>query len=266
MINDVNKQSSGSLTVVGVGIALGQTTLEAKAHIEQADKVYYLVSNPTAIRWLEQLNVTSESLYSTYEIGKPRIVSYKEMIERILASVRQGLNVCAAFYGHPGIFAYPGHEAIKIARREGYTACMLPGVSSEDYLFAELGVDPSQYGCQSFEATDFLISSPIFNSASMLILWQVGMIGEPSFQHKSKKLEIGIELLLERLLPEYGPDHVITVFEGAMFPVCESKILDIPLGRIRDAKLNAVSTLYIPPCRPRTTEWDVIRQFGMEPG
>jgi len=265
-MNDVNEQSSGSLTVVGIGIALGQTTLEAKAHIEQADKVYYLVSNPTAIRWLEQLNATSESLYSTYEIGKPRMISYKEMIERILSSVRQRLNVCAAFYGHPGIFAYPGHEAIKIARSEGYTARMLPGVSAEDYLFAELGVDPAQCGCQSFEATDFLISSPVFDPASMLVLWQVGVVGDTSFQHKSKKLEVGIELLLERLLPEYGPDHVITVFEGAMFPVCESKILHMPLERLRDAKLSAVSTLYIPPCRLGTTDFDVIRQLEMDQG
>ncbi|EDN70742.1 Uroporphyrin-III C/tetrapyrrole (Corrin/Porphyrin) methyltransferase [Beggiatoa sp. PS] len=263
-MNDVNKQPSGYLTVVGVGIALGQTTLEAKAHIEQADKVYYLVSNPTAIRWLELLNVTSESLYSAYEIGKPRMVSYEEMVERMLASVRQGLGVCAAFYGHPGIFAYPGHKAIKIARREGYTARMLPGVSAEDYLFAELGIDPSLYGCQSFEATDFLISSPVFDPASMLVLWQVGVVGDTSFQPKSKKLEIGIELLLERLLPEYGSDHVITIFEGTMFPVCESKILRMPLGHLRDAELNAVSTLYIPPCRPGTTDVDVIRQFGMD--
>lgn len=35
---------SGSLTVVGIGISLGQTTLEAKAHIEQADKVHFWVA------------------------------------------------------------------------------------------------------------------------------------------------------------------------------------------------------------------------------
>jgi hypothetical protein len=33
---------------------------------------------------------------------------------------------------------------------------MLPGISAEDCLFADLGIDPGIYGCQSYEATDFL--------------------------------------------------------------------------------------------------------------
>jgi hypothetical protein len=34
---------------------------------------------------------------------------------------------------------------------------MLPAVSAEDCLFADLGVDPGAAGCQSHEAADFLI-------------------------------------------------------------------------------------------------------------
>lgn len=41
------------------------------------------------------------------------------MIERILQSVRSGGMTCAIFYGHPGVFVYPAHEAIRRARAEG---------------------------------------------------------------------------------------------------------------------------------------------------
>lgn len=157
----------GSLVVVGVGIALGQTTLEAKAHVEAADKVYYLVSNPSAVLWLEQLNATAESLYSFYEVGKPRLQSYDDMVDRVVSAVRAGQAVCAAFYGHPGVFADPGHRAVKVARSEGYPARMLPGVSAEDYLFADLGIDPSRCGCQSYEASDFLICGRLFDPTAV---------------------------------------------------------------------------------------------------
>jgi uncharacterized protein YabN with tetrapyrrole methylase and pyrophosphatase domain len=257
-------KKSGSLVVVGVGIALGQTTLEAKAHIEQADKVYYVISNPAAKHWLEKLNPNSESLYSLYETGKQRIKTYDEMVERVLSAVRQGQDVCAAFYGHPGVFADPGHRAVKIARSEGYSARMLPGVSAEDYLFAELGIDPSRCGCQSFEVTDFLIYSRIYDPTAVVILWQLGAIGDTSFQFKSTKMLIGLKILLERLLPVYGPEHLVTIYEGAMFPVCESKILRIPLRSLMEAEVNTISTLYIPPKRPAAPDLALVRQLGLD--
>jgi hypothetical protein len=34
---------------------------------------------------------------------------------------------------------------------------MLPAISAEDCLFADLGVDPADHGCPSYEATDFLV-------------------------------------------------------------------------------------------------------------
>jgi precorrin-6B methylase 1 len=85
--------------------------------------------------------------------GEPHNYAYDRMVERILSYVRRGLNVCVVFYGHPGVFVHPGHESIRRARIEGFSACILPGISAEDCLFAELGIDPSKNG-QSFEATE----------------------------------------------------------------------------------------------------------------
>ena len=35
---------------------------------------------------------------------------------------------------------------------------MLPAISAEDCLFADVGIDPAMTGCQSYEATDFMIN------------------------------------------------------------------------------------------------------------
>ena len=53
--------------------------------------------------------------------------STSEMVEEILAAVREGKRVCAVFYGHPGVYVKPSHEAVRRARKEGFEARMLPG-------------------------------------------------------------------------------------------------------------------------------------------
>lgn len=99
----------------------------------------------------------------------------------MLREVRNGLDVVGAFYGHPGVFVNPSHRALAIAKSEGYRAKMLPGVSAEDCLFADLGIDPANPGCLTYEASDFLLREKPLNIYCHLVLWQVGCIGVPDF-------------------------------------------------------------------------------------
>ena len=99
------------------------------------------------------------------------------MAEAILEPVRAGKRVCAAFYGHPGVFVLPSHDAIARARAEGFDAAMQPGVSAEDCLVADLGVDPAVNGLQSYEASDFLRRRPAIEPTTALVLWQIGVVG-----------------------------------------------------------------------------------------
>ena len=99
----------------------------------------------------------------------------------MLQPVRNGLKVVGVFYGHPGVFTLPSRRAIAIAQSEGYSAQMLPGISSEDCLFADLLVDPSIPGAQSVEATDLLLRERPLLTSSHVIIWQVGCVGRFDF-------------------------------------------------------------------------------------
>src|SRR5262245_3102696 len=144
---------TGSLQVVGTGYLIaGHATPQAVAAMRRAEKLFYLVGDRPTRAWLESLNPSAESLQDSYAVGKRRSCSYQGMVARILARLRQGLDVCAAFYGHPGVMAIPSHVAIRQAREEGYDAWMLPAISAADCLYADLGIDPGAQGCQSFEA------------------------------------------------------------------------------------------------------------------
>jgi uncharacterized protein YabN with tetrapyrrole methylase and pyrophosphatase domain len=239
---------SGSLTVVGTGIRLvGQVTLETLSCIERAQKLFYLVGDPVMEDWLRERNPNAESLLDFYDYGKPRVRTYREMVERILSEVRRGLDVTAAFYGHPGVFADPSHKAIRRARREGYRAVMLPGISAEDCLIADLGVDPGDWGSQHFEATYFLYWKPRFDTRSALILWQIGVIDEESIRRESNM--VGFRKVVRMLQRHYPATHRVFVYEAKWYPVCEPTITKVPLRDLGSVHVPLAATLYVPPYR-----------------
>jgi uroporphyrin-III C-methyltransferase len=254
----------GSLTIVGTGfLAVGQTTPEAVVCIKRAEKLFHMVSDPVARYWLKELNPTAESLHGCYAEGKPRNVSYAEMAERMLAPVRQGQEVCAAFYGHPGVFVTPSHDAIRQARLEGHGARMLPGISAEDCLVADLGVDPSEFGCQSFEATYFLTRKLRFDPHCALILWQIGVVGVTSYQKNDLWSQEGVEILQEFLLEHYPADHQVTVYQAPQLPVFPPIIQTVPLAGLSSAKVTVASTLWVPPAGLPPLDHEMLGRLSM---
>jgi Tetrapyrrole (Corrin/Porphyrin) Methylases len=245
----------GSLIVVGTGIrTVGQLTVEAIAWMRRADKILYVIGDPIAEAAIAELNrENAESLSVMYGENKPRLQTYNEMVERILECVRAGMTTCLACYGHPGVFVYPSHEAIRRARAEGYEAKMLPGISAEDCLFADLGVDPGISGCQSYEATDFLANGRRIDPTSSVILWQIGVVGDATFKRNGYDLS-AFPLLIERLLEFYPPAHVAYLYEAAVFPGCEPVINPVPIQSLGQVPLSAGYTLYIPPAYPTAAD------------
>jgi precorrin-6B methylase 1 len=238
-----------SLVVVGTGIrAIGQLTMEAIAWIRIADKVFYLTPDPVACGMISHWNASAESLSRFYAEGKLRKKSYEEMVEEVMRCMRTGKRTCLVCYGHPGVFCWPGHEVIRQARREGFAAKMFPGVSSEDCLFADLGLDPATMGCQSFEATDFLCNERQVDPSSLLILWQIETIGI-SLTTRGRGNRPALPLLAERLCRIYGPDHKGILYVAPFQLLGEPRIRRLPLKRLVKAQLFASSTLCIPPGR-----------------
>jgi Tetrapyrrole (Corrin/Porphyrin) Methylases len=237
----------GSLTVVGTGyLVAGQMTPEAVDHCRKADKLFYVVDSVTAV-WLGQLNPSAESLAVYYAPGKPRFVTYDEMVERVLNTVRGGERVCFALYGHPGVFVHASHESIRRARQEGFEAKMLPGISAEDCLIADLGFDPG-HGCQTFEASRFVVRKRGPDPAVPLILWQIALIGTVDFDPNGTPAnKEGLKLLTKTLLKSYPRRHKVTIYEASPFPICEPRIDELPLCDLPNARVTTSSTLYVPP-------------------
>jgi len=252
----------GSLVVVGTGIRLvAQATLEAIANIKRAERVFYVVDDPVTEAWLRRLNPTSTALNHYYAEGKSRDTTYRQMATHLVNAVRAGARVCAAFYGHPGVFVDPSHEAIRRLRRSGYAARMLPGISTEDCLFADVGVDPGLHGCQSFEATDFLACRRRFDPTSALVLWQVGMLGEPSVRDDMQCRPERLAVLTAVLRRAYPARHKIVLYEAAQYPTFGPIIKRVALERLPRAVVWPATTIYVPPLPDRRADPKIMGWF-----
>ena len=241
----------GRLVIVGSGIkSIAQFTLEAVAYIEQADKVFYCVADPASEIFIESLNKNARDLYDLYDDGKPRIQTYTQMSEIMLRDVRQGLLVVGVFYGHPGVFVNPSHRALAIVALEGYEGQMLPGVSAEDCLFADLGIDPSRQGCQTLEATDLILRDRTLATDCHVILFQVGSVGDLGFNFTGFT-DTKFAVLVQRLSRDYGPEHELIHYVAAQLSIAEPvreryQIQELNKPEV-EKRVTGISTFYIPP-------------------
>jgi uncharacterized protein YabN with tetrapyrrole methylase and pyrophosphatase domain len=247
--------------VAGTGIRTGQLTVDAIAGIRSADRVHYLVAEPVARDAIASLHPSARSLADLYAPGKPRPDTYRDMVDRILESVRAGWRTCAVFYGHPGVFVDPAHVVVREARAAGFSARMLAGVSAEDCLFADLGVDPAGSGCQSYEATDFLVNNRRVDPTSPLVLWQVGVLGDRTFTLTVRSTS-GLAMLVERLTATYPRDHRVCVYEAAVLPGCEPRLDWVTLDALGPAALSIISTIYVPPSEPPRVDFALYLALG----
>lgn len=248
---------SGSLVCVGIGMTLGShITPLARSYIQSSDVVFTVLSDGVVEAWLSRMHPDVRSLQPLYREGKSRMDTYGQMVSTMLAEVRSGKKVCGAFYGHPGVFAWPSHKAIEIARSEGYRAHMEPGVSAEDCLFADLGIDPGKHGCQHHEASQLMLYRRKVDTSAYLILWQVGVAGDQSFARFSTGVAYR-RVLVDVLSQDYDVGHEVVIYRAATLPVQKPRIERIALGCLPEASLDIHVTLVVPPAKPLQLDHEI---------
>ncbi|NVJ50494.1 MAG: methylase [Gammaproteobacteria bacterium] len=241
-------ENKGYLYVVGTGLnTLNHITQEAKRHIAQSEHVFHLVPDPLGLSLLKSLNSNLHYLGDCYALTTDRIAAYQLMVKRVMTQLTTAHKVCVVFYGHPGIFVSPSHALIQQAKEQGYVAQMLPGISAEDCLFSDLGIDPASAGCQSYEASYFLLNQVTCNVQAPLILWQLGVLGDFAGERLTCDPK-ALELLQQKLGKVYPPQHPVTLYEAATLSLYEPRIETLPLAKLTEFNFSQRSTLFIPAC------------------
>lgn len=241
--------TNGQITCVGLGMTLGaHITPLGRDHIKQADVVFTGVSNHLIELWVQEMNTDVRSLQPLYRQGKDRRETYRQMVDVMMKEVRLGKRVVGAFYGHPGIFAWSGHNVIKEAKIEGFAAQMVPGISAEDCLYADMGIDPGTHGCQHYEASHIMFNQINIETSAYLVLWQIGIAGDQT----ASKFSTGREhrkLLSQILMERYPTVHRVAVYECPTIAIEQPRIDWVALNALASCDVSQHSTLVIPPSK-----------------
>src|SRR5580704_16060818 len=244
------RRPAGRLVLVGSGIvAVSHMTLEAIGQIKAADIVFYHATNGVAAAHIRQLNSNVVDLRQYHEDEKVRTITYIQMAELMLRQVRLGKKVVGVFHGHPGVLVMAARRALAIAEVQGYETHLLPAVSSIDCLFADLRVDPANYGVQILKAGSVLKSEVSLATAGHVVILQVGFVGDRTFSFTGFK-HTQHALFFQRLIEKYGKQHEAVFYVAANLPGFEPTIVPRPLADYLDPQLWATmgpGTLYLPP-------------------
>jgi tetrapyrrole methylase family protein / MazG family protein len=246
-----------ALVVVGSGIKfVSHLTTETKVHIEAADKILYLVNEPAMQAWLNQFT-DAESLDDLYFKHAVRKTAYKEITSYILKNLEKYAYVCVVLYGHPTVYAKPALDAVILAKQRGYYAEILPAISAENCLFADLLINPGASGSLSVEATALLKYRKKIDISYHVIIWQIGVIDAMGHAHLHDNTK-GIHKLFEYLKEFYDPKQEIILYQAAQYPGFNPSILRIDLHELPYTQFSNITTLYIPPVIKLNEEMDMV--------
>jgi len=252
----------GSLICVGTGIMLGaHLDPLSRNYLLEADVVFVLMADALTEQWLLQMHPDARSLQPYYQQGSSRQQSYQLMVAAMLAEVTAGKKVVGAFYGHPGVFAWVPHQAVKQARQQGYFSKMLPAISAEDCLYADLGIDPGRYGCQLYECSQFMFYQRTIDTAAYLILWQLGVAGDRSLARLDTPGQYR-QLLSDYLSRFYPSNHQVILYEAASLPIQQARIEQLPLSALAQAEVSGKTTLVIPPAKKLVPNQPLMQQLA----
>ncbi len=240
------------MTLIGSGIHTpAHLTQESIGQIKSAELVFALVPDPLGMSTLKNINPNLSNLAEYYfdpnekDRGQDRLAGYNKMVEVVLQQVKKGKKVVCVFYGHPGIFVYPAHRMIELARAENYQAKMLPAIAASDCLYADLGIDPGDSGCISYEASQYLFFKHQINPCANLILWQIGVVGD-EYLNRLEPAENGLKMLIDKLSLHYDLQHEVILYEASRLPIMTHREQRLPLGELVNAEVKTITTLVVP--------------------
>ena len=252
-MSDVGEFLPFDIAIVGLGIVgVHQITREVEETVRRCRCTFVVDAGFGVVSHLKSICAEVVSLLPLYELGKERLPTYRRMAAEVVNAAIAGSPVCFATYGHPLVYCYPAILIQRAAKLLSLRVETLPGISSLDTLFVDLGFDAATDGLQMYETTDLLLRRRPLQNDVPCILWQVDAIAQPTYETDRRSADQFLPLQ-NYLLEFYPAEHRITLVLSKTFPLQKSIVETYRLGTLStDLERGPQSgNLYIPPVRRR---------------
>ena len=205
----------------------------------------YLVPDPVSANGIGQLNPAHARSTTATRRAAPH-AAYERMAEAILEPVARPASVCAAFYGHPGVFVLPvprGDRAARAARASRRRCC--PASPPRTASSPTSASTRPRRAARATRRRDFLERRPAIEPPAALVLWQIGVVGART--HSAERPLRRLPELVELLRALYPADHEVVVYEASSYPRRRADDPPTPLDELGADAVTLASTLYVPP-------------------
>lgn len=241
------------LFVIGLGIIIpDHITRQASEALARCSEIYSIVQEPSHL-WNSKATGPQScvrNLLDLYVEGRPRVENYDVATRTVINALRPGRHVAYVTYGNPMSYDKVAQDLVKRAKASHLSFQIIPGISSLDALFCDLGIDMAP-AVQVYDASWLLAGGirPLLDVA--VILMQVGLFGSLVTHYSERKSGQSLSKLVEYLSEFYPPAHVVSLVRSTASQRHPALVRSVELNNLCEVTSEELSgtSLYIPASR-----------------
>ena len=241
----------GSLTILGLGPARKEhITMEAMQALRQASReeypTYALAHAREIIRSLvPALHPKSlDYLYSLPGIERPE--AYRDLAKMMLRKAFvEGNHVVYVVAGSPLFYNDAVLFIRKRAHEEGRTVRLIHGMSFVDLVLDQVHWTGHR-GLQLYSAWNIAFDGVSLQKDAPALLCQLGEFSSAGSALDTSKSTQMLEVLQEKLLAQYPPEHEVYILYSSGPPEYHSLKRSIPLSQLSSKTVPVYSNLWVP--------------------
>ncbi len=242
------------LACVGTSIhGLTTFTMESLVYLAYADIVYYYPPTSAHLNFMKEINDNVVDLFSDlYRKGADFQTTYQAIVEKILDSVKSGKKVAYASQGSPVFLSYTSIWAYRSAKKLGFSAIMVPGVSSFELLICELCRHYDTYDIQIYNAASIGMGIGTIDPHTPCLVFNFARYAMPAIRESTDKLlHTNISKLVEKLRSIYPANHIVLGMSVTPSGQCQTLQMTLSELEANLVRSGMTGTLFLPAVSPR---------------
>jgi hypothetical protein len=204
-IEEASSNTDADLYLVGAGIDFpGHLTVQTIEILSSCEQIYTNIPDDRLHVLPHDLRAKCVSIWSLYRDKRERKKNYNDVTEEIVDRAMSVRPFGWLTPGHPMVFDSVSHALLKAGEERGWRVHVVPGISSLDTIFAEVGYDPAN-GLLVYEADGLVRDQvPILTNFALLLL-QPGAFGSNLAHLSSWRPDLAP--LRDYICQFHAPDH-----------------------------------------------------------
>jgi uncharacterized protein YabN with tetrapyrrole methylase and pyrophosphatase domain len=246
-----------TLKIIGSGVrGASHLTMESWQQLGTAQKILWVGTIAGFPELVSANNWHGEDITSYYQNGALDSVNYRDIKSKILSELNNFESIALVVLGHPRLGVTIVQEFQIDAEDFGFKLEVLPGISSFDTMFNDLGIDPIEEGSCLVDVNRLILYDYNMDPCLNYFIYHVCSIGNSNTDYESPADNNSVSFLIKKLMKHYPPDHTVLMLTSGSRGKGNSARLKGTIERLDILLKNVTfeSSLFIPALLPQSCQ------------